>query len=1103
MFSKYKKALEELLNIAPGEERNMYPTIKKVFESIGWRSKDIRTDISIAKKGVIPDVSVVVKDNGIEQLWIVVEAKAEKGLFANQDDTEMILEEKKKYVTVETEWFIFIDPQFWRIVPVVGFEIDISSSKIFDISVEEDKKALYEFLEENLSPEAFKRKKHLQDFLNGDTSKVASKSLEEYREEFFSTLTKSFSLMFDGTERLFNFYGKAFWVEMEDHLSYLEKAFGTRELITLNPQFSPKVSFCVGSGADWEELERRFEKLGKLFSQSSALFRLFYNYLWLQKRNLDKNFASSVVFNSALLLLSKVITIRFLEDYSFFGKRFFSNGGISAFKQVKEQFELEYTELIRQTAKTARNMFPTIMEETVYDWVIDLADDKFSKIIEHVLYWLSFFDFSTAKEDILSAIYTNMVSPNTRKKLGQVFTLPWIANYITQKILELKGDTASILDPACGSGTFLVSWFTKTVGERIRRQTVTFEKALEVLSKIHGNDIDPFASAISKLQLTWHILPFSKELKEKGFPSFKVSSGNALLINDMFEPGGLWIIYDNEKYDAVIGNPPYVRPEINKRDLTPSEKNFYGRLAKANIRSLFVYKALEKWLKKDGILGFVLPLSVLDSGQEVPLREYFKTKWSIKEIVDLELAAKCVFPDVSVNPIILIVENRPPTENDKVTLKFLENPTEKNICSPNILQDLTVAELPYFDIFSDDDSIRILSKLTPERLEVIKHIKDFPTFLDITRTWWRRRENSRFVEASLEEPFNKENWEDSKMIGEGLAFRRQKPKGEWKIYKGENILPCQLIDEPTEENIDVTGVSDPSFWRFPDVLPEKAFAFMMICLSPTACPFNPRKKAFLNTATIFFPKEELEDFPFDFLVLSSLYRFYYAFYLREGAVSQLWSHLYSRTLKKLPWSDELTNFKEELKELRQKYLEACRFTNIDVLKLIEGEVELDTVETIAFQDASIEFRFSSRTSKRETGKEWYTVSLSLFEWFQVNNRKLYDLLIDAIKLYKVKSANPDDILKLKIPTNEKAVEKWKSILNGEKLKEMEKRKKEALNRLNEIVYKAFNLSDKEIEIIENDDKNSIMAYLKPPEPFTQRNLRGLWKGLDSPDRYVY
>ena len=142
------------------------------------------------------------------------------------------------------------------------------------------------------------------------------------------------------------------------------------------------------------------------------------------------------------------------------------------------------------------------------------------------------------------------------------------------------------------------------------------------------------------------------------------------------------------------------------------------------------------------------------------------------------------------------------------------------------------------------------------------------------------------------------------------------------------------------------------------------------------------------------------------------------------------SHLYPRTLKKFPWTDNLLGYEEELKDLREKYLEACKFTNLDVLRLIEEEVELDTVENIAMRNPEIEFRFSSWSSEQEKGEDWYTISFTPFEWMQVNDRELYEVLNDAVKLYKVKSANPSDILKLKIPANGEALQKWKNLLNG-------------------------------------------------------------------------
>ena len=85
---------------------------------------------------------------------------------------------------------------------------------------------------------------------------------------------------------------------------------------------------------------------------------------------------------------------------------------------------------------------------------------------------------------------------------------------------------------------------------------------------------------------------------------------------------------------------------------------------------MFVYKALKNWLKENGILGFVLPLSILDSDDSANLRKLFTSEGigTILEIVDMEEIAKEVFPDVAVNPILLIVQKRSPKSDDRVVL---------------------------------------------------------------------------------------------------------------------------------------------------------------------------------------------------------------------------------------------------------------------------------------------------------------------------------------------------------------------------------------------------------------------------------------------------
>ena len=143
------------------------------------------------------------------------------------------------------------------------------------------------------------------------------------------------------------------------------------------------------------------------------------------------------------------------------------------------------------------------------------------------------------------------------------------------------------------------------------------------------------------------------------------------------------------------------------------------------------------------------------------------------------------------------------------------------------------------------------------------------------------------------------------------------------VFKGENIVACRVEGDPVQKNIDVEKVDDPSLWRFSDILPKRGFAFHQISTALTCAPFNPAKAAFLDTGTLFFPISELADFPFDFLVLSRLYQYFFGLSQREAILFRARCHVYPSTVRRLPWSDKLAEHQDKLVKLREEFLAAC------------------------------------------------------------------------------------------------------------------------------------------------------------------------------------
>ena len=159
-----------------------------------------------------------------------------------------------------------------------------------------------------------------------------------------------------------------------------------------------------------------------------------------------------------------------------------------------------------------------------------------------------------------------------RKKLGQYFTPKSIRELLLSKLP--KKDNADILDPACGSGEFLLSckkYFKNPI--------------------LYGFDIDKKLINIA-----------SKLVKNASIKNFDF----------------LNIDINKNKYDYIIGNPPYFELKLNEEI---NKKYFDIIKGRVNIFSLFIKTGLDL-LKDGGYLAYVVPPSMNNGAYFSKLREY-------------------------------------------------------------------------------------------------------------------------------------------------------------------------------------------------------------------------------------------------------------------------------------------------------------------------------------------------------------------------------------------------------------------------------------------------------------------------------------------------
>jgi type I restriction-modification system DNA methylase subunit len=367
---------------------------------------------------------------------------------------------------------------------------------------------------------------------------------------------------------------------------------------------------------------------------------------------------------------------------------------------------------------------------------LKVDDNPLKEIFKNLYYPESPYELSVLGADILGHVYEQFLGkvirlteghrakveekPEVRKAGGVYYTPTYIVDYIVKntvgKICEGKTprqiSSLRILDPACGSGSFLLGayqylldyhrdWYfahyskqgnvtqglspaPKEIYQGYGGQwyLTTQEKKRILLNNIYGVDIDPQAVEVTKLSLLLKVLEGENQdslerqlklFKERALPDLgsNIKCGNSLIGPDFYSVGlgqdlpGLSVGADHDLpsisheeiyrinpfdwqkefpeimnrggFDAVIGNPPYIRIQTMK-EWAPTEvelyKKYYTSASKGNydIYVVFVERGLNL-LNKSGRLGFILPHKFFNAQYGEALRAILSRGKYVAEVV--------------------------------------------------------------------------------------------------------------------------------------------------------------------------------------------------------------------------------------------------------------------------------------------------------------------------------------------------------------------------------------------------------------------------------------------------------------------------------------
>jgi type I restriction-modification system DNA methylase subunit len=388
----------------------------------------------------------------------------------------------------------------------------------------------------------------------------------------------------------------------------------------------------------------------------------------------------------AYVLLNKIVFYKVLERYYKLPRLepLYERG----LAQTCHAYLTRLRELFDKAVEVSRD-FETIFRTGVYDAVDVTESEEVLKTLDWLVRLIDHYKVEKLG-DIIGFIYEDLIPGEERHRLGQFYTPRPIAELIVKWAVRSPGD--KVLDPGCGSGTFLVEAYKRLAELKLKRsfseiKHVPSDVHKQILRQLYAIDINEFPAHLTAINLA---------MKNVRVPSPETN----VFVRDYFtivprqELIAPYVVRtpEGEKpaevvfadFDAIVGNPPYTRwteiPEGTRNQIRArlgdliSAYNLTPQVERGVEPGIYVYWIMHStgFLKEGGRLGMIISDAWLQTDYGLQFFRYMLDHYKVYAVIDISAR---VFPVPLIGTCIVLLErssDKSARDNNKVVFAYLD-----------------------------------------------------------------------------------------------------------------------------------------------------------------------------------------------------------------------------------------------------------------------------------------------------------------------------------------------------------------------------------------------------------------------------------------------